>query len=115
MTKPTEHKRIKLSELNESIFRPNDNVDIFDNDNSLDSSVIVYTIMGKQDELDEGGFPILLDTVEERPHGKDVVIKAEDEDIAYAKKLFNGKRYKYYVKANNRGDLDIQAYHNSRV
>lgn len=102
---PTAHRRIKLSELDDSIFRPNDNVDILDNDSSLDSSVVVYTITGKQDELDEDGFPIIFDTVEERTHGDDVVVKAEDADIAYGKKTFNGKRYRYYVKANNRGDL----------
>jgi len=104
-TQPTEHKRIKLSEIDDSIFRPNDNVEMLDDDRSINSSVVVYTIIGKQDELDEDGFPMIFDTVEERTNGNDIVVKAEDADIAYAKKLFNGKRYKYYVKANNRGDL----------
>jgi len=101
-----EHKRVNLAELNKNIFCPNDEpVDILDPDNSGNPEVVVYTMTGKQDAIDQDGLPVIFDSVEERNHGNDVVTKAEDADIAYAKKTFNGKRYKYFVKANNRGDL----------
>lgn len=105
-TRPTEHQRIKLSEIDQSIFRPNDKEsEVLDSDNSINPFVTVYTLIGKHDALDENGFPLLYDTIYERDNAKDVLIKAENDDLAYAKKSFNTKRYNYHVKTNNRGDL----------
>ena len=98
-----EHKRIKLSEIDKNIFRPND-TDVLDSDNSIDPITIIYTIKGQEDELDDNGFPLLYDEERERM-GKITFIKAELSDDAYAKKTFNGKRYRYYAKINQRGDL----------
>ena len=97
-----EHKRIQLSELEDSIFRPNE----IDPSEQIaqDPSVVVYTIIGKQDELDGDGFPILHDTLYERA-GKETVVKAGDFEEAYAKKEFNGSSYTYYAKSNKRGNL----------
>lgn len=98
-----EHKRIKISELDESIYRPNDTT-VLDPNNSIDPITTIYTILGKHDEFDVDGFPILNDTVYEQATGKRLV-KAETFDVAYAKKTFNGNRYHYYIKINQRGEL----------
>ena len=99
-----EHRRIKLSELEANIFRPNDTI-VLDPDNSIDPVTTVYTIKGKEDELDPDGLPILNDTIYERSNGDEYIVKADTFDDAYAKKTYNGKRYRYYAKMNQRGDL----------
>jgi len=101
---PTQQKRIKISELEDSIFRPN-NATVLDPDNSIDPFVITYTIKGKEDEIDNSGLPVLHDEIHRRHVGKDVMTPAEQSEYAYAKKTFNGNRYRYYVKMNQRGDL----------
>lgn len=98
------HQRIKLSELDKNIFRPNETL-VLDPDNSIDPVVTVYTIKGKEDEIDSDGLPVLKDTLYERPNGEQYIVAAETFDDAYAKKTFNGKRPRYYVKMNQRGDL----------
>ena len=99
-----EHKRLTQKDIEKSIFRPND-ATMLDGDNSITPIVTVYTIMHKHDELDEDGFPLLLDTIYEQPGGKERLVLAATFEDAYAKKTFNGKRYRYFAKVNNRRDL----------
>lgn len=102
--KKVEHKRIKLSELDKNIYRPNDTT-VLDPDNSIDPIIIAYTTKGNEDELDNNGLPVLHDELRQTQLGKDKIIPAELLESAYAKQTFNGKRHHYYVKTNQRGDL----------
>jgi len=64
-------------ELKNSVFAPMGD----DNTEKRDTSLVVYTIYGKHEDLDEKGYPIIFD---------------EDSDNAYAKKEGD----KFFIKSN---------------
>lgn len=97
------HNRIDPSKINEYIFRPNNDKSQTKAEENAD--VMVYTIKGKEDYTDSEGFPLLADTIHQSTTGKTRTLKAETLPEAYAKKVFNGNRYRYYVKISNFGNF----------
>lgn len=87
--------RITSRDINKAIFRPQDK-----NDNP-ELLTKVYTITGNENQLDDEGYPILLDEPYEED-GQEYIDPAELRDEAYAKYV-RGQRVKYYVKQDNAG------------
>jgi len=98
-----EHKRINLTDVEKSIFRPNEVENTTKTDLAC-PNIIVYTVKGQQDEFDEQNCPVLNDSVYDR-NGKKTVVLAEDLEEAYAKQVFKQGTKHYFAKTNGRGDL----------
>ena len=86
--------RINNKEIKKAIFQPNKKKTTQEEDTR---SVVVYTIIGQQDEDDVDGNPIINDSKS---------INAEDRPTAYAKRTkTQAGRFKYYVKQGDRAKL----------
>lgn len=93
-------EKITERELSDCMFRPKDvnvNAEV-----SSEATQLVYTIIGKQDRL-ENSFPVLDD---------DENAKAEDKDIAYAKTGKNGTRF--FIKTNGSQLIDPLGIYNEK-
>ena len=93
--------RVRQEDVEQSIFRPQANVvgDHVDRDffKNPEREVIVYTIFGQHDDLDEAGCPLILDADEQH--------LAEDNPRAFAKsvKLEHKNTKYYYIKRTANG------------
>ena len=101
--------RIRESDMENSIFRPNDHMPKLD---TKTEQVLVFTLFGKQDGLvdefgnaktsiDSGGFPVLAD----KTHKQKDTLFAEDREEAYAKSVRVGYNTHYFVKKGSDGRL----------
>jgi len=95
--------RVDLRDLDKNIFRPfNSKPQALEIDTAITPDVVTYTIKGKEDDIDEDGYPVLWDA--EYQTGSDTsIVKAEELDEAFAKKSNNGKRNRYWVKQDSSG------------
>lgn len=104
--KPTESTtRIRQSDMEEAIFRPNK---VIENDDKQD--VLVFCIFGNHDELTnldgeedkKNGFPLLYD-IESAKNKTLTEAKKRPEACAYC--IYYNKKKRYYVKRNTKGQL----------
>jgi len=91
--------KVRHNDIKSAIFRPKNPKNADTNDSSLgdniERDVVVYTMSGENDYLDDSNNPILFST-------KD--IEAEDRDNAYAKTIrVNDNNLKYFVRRDSSG------------
>lgn len=91
--KKTNAYRIRQSDLQQAIYKPDKNK-VAVGVEEEDQEIVVYTILGKQDDFDDDENPVLHSTVRDL---------AEERPDAFAKKVLTGSRYNYFIKRSHDG------------
>lgn len=99
---PAPYSRVFNKDLDAAIFRPKDDQEevLEPSESALSEEIVVYTIVGKGDREDAGGYPI-LNSVQNAHRG---VVLAQERDLACAmKKSPPNKQTRFYVRTESDG------------
>ena len=100
MARKIKEERINVRDLTNAVFRPREEEKVVNLDND---GVIVYTMHGTGDFVDEDGFSILRDKKSRNNFNEKTVIKAEQRPNAFAKKVTINGKSRFFVKQGRNG------------